>query len=89
MVKAIRFEWNHDEFQRVLNSSPVRDRINAMGRAVAAAAGEGFEVEEYTANYGGSPRPMAVVRAATYEARLAEARDKALTRALGAASGAR
>lgn len=88
MATGIRFKFNHDEFQRVLNEPAVAARLRRMADAVAARAGDGFEVEEYKANYGGSPRPMVVVRAATYEARRAEAADKVLTRALDAARGA-
>ncbi len=88
MPKSIRFEFNHDAFQHVLNAPEVKARIRRMGDAVAQAAGEGFEVQEYTANYGGSPRPMVVVRADSIEAKRAEATDKTLTRALDAARGA-
>lgn len=81
-------EWNHDVFQQILNSNEVRDKISQMGDRVAAAAGDGFESEVIDMNYGGSPRPGAIVEAKTREAKLAEATDKALTRALNAASGA-
>ncbi|SPT53798.1 Uncharacterised protein [Actinomyces bovis] len=88
MSTSVRFEFSSEGFQQVLNSEGVKARLQRMGEAVAAEAGDGFETNLYQANYGGSPRPMIVVRAATMHARLAEARDKALTRALSAASRA-
>lgn len=88
MATSLRFEFSSEGFQQVLDSAGVKECLQRMGEEVAAAAGPGFETSLYRAGYGGSPRPMVVVRAATAEARLAEARDKALTRALGAASRA-
>ncbi len=87
MPSQLRVEFNHDEFQRVLNSDGVKARIEQMVGNVAAQAGDGFKATMMQGHYGGSPRPVGVVRAETYEAKLAEARDKVLTSALGAARG--
>jgi hypothetical protein len=87
MAKKLRIEFNREEFQRVLNSDGVRARIESMAGNVAAQAGDGFEASVIEGAFGGSPRPIGIVRAATREAKLAEAEDKVLTQALGAARG--
>ena len=87
MPTRIRMEWNHDEFQRILNSPEVTERLKDMGACVVDAAGDGFEAKTVYLNYGGSPRQAVVVSAETWAARRAEAKDKVLSRALSAASG--
>lgn len=87
MAKKLRIDFHSEGFQAVLQSDGVRDKITQMADAVSAQAGEGFEAEVIEGKYGGSPRPIGIVSAKTYEARKAEATDKVLTAALGAARG--
>jgi hypothetical protein len=87
MAKKLRIEFHSEGFQAVLNSEGVRTKLKQMAENVASAAGDGFEVTEKELDYGGSPRPGMIVSAETYEAKKAEATDKALTRAISAARG--
>jgi hypothetical protein len=88
MAKKVRIDFHSEGFQAVLNSDGVRSRITSMAEAVADQAGEGFEATVIDGSYGGSPRPIGIVHTTTYEAKKAEAEDKVLTSALGAARSA-
>lgn len=82
-VGTIRIELLHEGFVQLLSSPEVSEACRAAAGNVAAIAGSGFEVsEEWKAGYGGSPRIAYTVRAATRKAKLAEATDKVLTRAV-------
>lgn len=65
----------------LLKGSAVRADLLARAERVAAAAGPGFDA---SVKYGRT-RNLASVTATTDEARAAEASDRALTRAIGAA----
>jgi len=65
----------------LLRSGPVENDIAARGRAMASAAGEGFESHART----GRERALGTVVAATFDAMVAESEGHALTRALDAA----
>lgn len=80
MAKKIKIELNIAGFNAIRRSPEVRADLKRRANAIAAQAGEGFEVIE-TDN---SSRSGAMVVAATREARMAEATDKALTKAIGA-----
>lgn len=82
MAKKIRLEMNSKGFQELLKSQAVQDDLARRANAIAAAAGEGMEARTRTGNLG--DRVVAEVRTATYEARRAEATDKALTSAIDA-----
>jgi hypothetical protein len=84
MAGTVRIELDSAGIQELLTGSDVAADMKRRAEAVADRAGEGFEVAEYEARYGGSPRAVAVVRAGTTEARRAEATSKALTRAIDA-----
>lgn len=58
----------------------VRGDLESRARRIAAAAGEGFEVDSDV----GAKRFRASVRTATFEARKAEATGRTLSRALDA-----
>ncbi|MDR0435788.1 MAG: hypothetical protein LBH11_03360 [Propionibacteriaceae bacterium] len=64
----------------VMTSTPVQQIVDAAGSQIAAKAGTGFE-------YTSGPKHRWVARgyvnAATFEARKAEAQNRALTRAVG------
>lgn len=80
MAKKIRIVMNSAGVDALLKSSEVQDDLERRARAIADAAGEGMEVDVRV----GQTRARASVRTATYEAMLAEAQDKVLTRALDA-----
>lgn len=85
MPSKLRMEFLSEGFKAVLTGDGVRSKVDAMAKAVAQEAGEGFEPGVFLATYGGSPRHIGTVRAATREARKAEAKEQALTRSIGAA----
>ncbi|QPE04130.1 hypothetical protein IT882_13110 [Microbacterium schleiferi] len=78
--QSVRVKINSAGVVALLTDAKVSADLEQRGQRIAAAAGEGFEVD-VTRN---SDRAVAFVRAATTEARLAEAEDRALTRAVDA-----
>lgn len=64
----------------LLRSPEVEHDLERRAQAIAAAAGEGMEVSTFR----GPNRVRATVITATTEARVAEATDRALTRAIDA-----
>lgn len=82
MAEKVRIELNHDEIRKLLCSAPIADEcLNAANR-IASAAGDGFEVtSQRIAGFGGG-RVAYGVEAATHEAKLAEAEDRALSKAV-------
>jgi hypothetical protein len=78
------FRWNittgYRELQR---TQPVVDLLEGSAERIARAAGPGFEVD-VTPQAGRRRTPRVSVRTATFEARLAEARDHVLERAIDA-----
>lgn len=84
MAKKVRIELDHDGFQTLLNSEPVKGLVKSGADRIAQAAGDGFEVVEKELNFGGSPRPGFIVHTGTWDARRAEAKDKVLSTALNA-----
>ena len=77
---SMRIEHNSKGFAALMKSNSVMSDIEARGARIAAAAGEGFEVNS-TRN---RDRSVVFVRTETTEARRAEAEDRALTRAIDA-----
>lgn len=82
---ATRVRLNLRSVNQVMKSPGVVDLLRQRAEALAADAGPGF-VAEVDNTHPWIAR--AWVRAGTPAARRAEARDKALTKALGRASGA-
>lgn len=79
---SVRIELLSDGIKQLLCSPEVSEACRQAAEKLAAAAGDGFEVSsEWRASYGGG-RVAYTVRAETYEARLAEAEDKVLTKAV-------
>lgn len=83
MATRMRLEFNYPGFDQLRKSDPVRAELRRRANLIAAEAGEGFEVTEHV----GPHRARASVRAATWDAKRAEATDKVLTRALDAGRG--
>lgn len=78
-----RITLDHAGFRELLRSAEVRDLVQEEADAIAEHAGPGMEAD---ANIG-RHRVYGGVITATEEARLAEARDRALTKATQARSG--
>lgn len=68
---------------KVMKSKGVSDKLDSLGHKVARTAGRGFVVETDRPEHRWIARTR--VRAATREARIREAREDALKRALDAA----
>lgn len=82
MSTSVRIELNSDGITQLLLSQPIADECKKAADAIAARAGDGFEVGELRRmNYGGG-RVGYVVKTATDEARKAEAIDKVLSKAV-------
>lgn len=81
MAKGVKVTFHKAGFAAVLKSDGVRDDIEARAKAVAAEAGEGFEASVEV----GKSRVRGSVITATSDARVAEAVDHTLTRAIDAA----
>lgn len=80
---TIRIKWNHDGFRQLLQSDGVLNDLQQRAERIAAAAGEGFEVEVRV----GATRAHARVYSATPDAMRAEETDHVLTRAIDAGRG--
>ncbi len=78
---SVRVVLNIAGFNELRNSPAVVADLKARAEAIAAAAGDGFEVSGPGA---GKARARVRVYAATRQARVAEAEDAALTRAIDA-----
>lgn len=83
MAEKIRVEVNSAGIQALLKSDEVLSFLKAKADLIAAAAGEGMEASSRI----GKTRARASVITATRAARLAEAQDRSLTRALDAGRG--
>lgn len=82
MATKIRIEFDDAGYQALLNSPEVKKLLQQKAEKIAAAAGDGFEVDEFQANFGGSPRPAFTVSTGTHEARKAQAEDSVLETAV-------
>lgn len=80
MANDVRVVLNHANIAKLLKSPVVRADLEARAQRIAAAAGEGMEMESMI----GRTRARASVRTATRAARVAEATNRALTNALDA-----
>ena len=75
----MRIVLNRKGMRELLRSDGVAEDLERRGQAIAAAAGDGVEAESA---YLGKNRARVTVRTATTEARIAEAKDRVLTRAI-------
>lgn len=80
MATKVRIQINSPGVVAVLSDPGVARDLAERGERIAAAAGDGFEVDA-TRN---RDRSVVFVTTATTEARKAEAEDRALTRAIDA-----
>ena len=83
MATKVKIELNHDGIRELLMSQPIANECEKAAEKIAARAGDGFEVlPARTMHYNNSPRVGYAVKAATYEAKVAEAEDKVLSKAV-------
>ena len=79
---SIRIELDSAGIAELLNSAAIAGECEQAAQAIAARAGDGFEVDgPWHANFGGG-RAAYRVRTATQDARIAESQDQALSRAV-------
>uniref|UniRef100_A0AAU8B0M1 Type I neck protein n=1 Tax=Dulem virus 32 TaxID=3145750 RepID=A0AAU8B0M1_9CAUD len=79
----MRIKWEKHGFRQLTQHPNVQADIVRRAKAVAAAAGDGYEVREPTQH---PKRARAAVITATQRARLDNARNLTLVKALGAGS---
>lgn len=82
MPTKITIELNHDGIRELLTSPEIGAEVEKAAQAIASRAGDGFEVVgPQGLGYGGG-RVGYGVAAVTYEARLAEAENGTLSKAV-------
>ena len=82
-MASIRIDMNSAGIQDLLKSSPVRALLKAKADRIAAAAGPGMVAYSRV----GKTRARASVVTDSYKAKRAEAKDRALTKAIDAGRG--
>ena len=87
MAAKIQVKLNHEGIRAMLNSGEVDAAVRSAAETIAAKAGDGFEVTERQERSGNrtsaySGRVGYGVYTANYDAMMAEATDKVLTRAV-------
>ncbi len=80
---TLRIELHRDGIRDLLKSPEVRQDLERRGWAIAAAAGEGYEIESTV----GPNRARVEIRTATTDARITEATNHTLIGALDAGRG--
>lgn len=84
MATKVRIELNHSGIRELLSSAPIGAECEKAAQGIADRAGDGFEVLPMRELDFGGGRVGYAVHAATYEAKLAESEDKALSKAVRA-----
>ena len=82
MASKIRIELNSDGIRELLMSQPIADECRKAAEKIAERAGDGFEVSDKKYRNFGGGRFGYVVYTATQEAKVAEAEDKVLSKAV-------
>ena len=82
MPTKVRIELLHDGIRKLLLSAPIAAECEKAAKTIAERAGDGFEVLEMREMGFGGGRVGYAVSAETYEAKLAEAEDRALSKAV-------
>ena len=82
MATKVRIELNHDGIRALLTSAPIAAECERAAEGIAARAGDGFEVLPMREMGFGGGRVGYAVKAETYEAKVAEAEDRALSKAV-------
>jgi hypothetical protein len=82
MATKVTIELNHDGIRELLKSQPIAAECEKAAEAIAARAGEGFVVLPLRQMGFGGGRVGYAVKTDTYEACVAEAEDKVLSKAV-------
>ena len=82
-MHSVRIVLKSRGIKSLLRSAEVRSDLERRAAAIKSAAGDGFESDSRT----GTNRAHASVYTDTYDAMVAEARNRTLTRALTAGRG--
>ena len=82
MATKVRIELNHDGIKELLCSAPIARECEKAAQAIAERAGEGFEVLPLREMGFGGGRIGYAVKTETYEACIAEAEEKVLSKAV-------
>lgn len=82
MATKVKIELNHEGIHDLLCSQPIARECEKAAEAIAERAGEGFEVKPLRQMDFGGGRIGYAVHAESYEAKLAEAEDKVLSKAV-------
>ena len=82
MATKIKIELVSDGIRQLLMSEPIAKECEKAARKIAERAGDGFEVTEMWRPSFGGGRVGYSVKTATKEARIAEAEDKVLSKAV-------
>lgn len=86
-TRITKWKWNvRTGYREFMRQSAVLSSLKSAGEAIASAAGEGVEVESQ-ARSGSRGTPRVAVVTVTTEAKVNEATDRTLTRALDAGRG--
>lgn len=82
MATKVRIELVSDGIRKLLMSQPIADECEKAAEKIAARAGDGFEVLPLKQLRFGGGRVGYAVHADTYEAKLEEAENKTLSKAV-------
>jgi hypothetical protein len=82
MATKIKIELNHDGIRELLSSEPIAAECEKAAQRIADIAGEGFEVLETRKVGFGGGRVGSAVHAASYAAKVEEAENKTLSKAV-------
>ena len=82
MATKVKIELNHDGIRELLCSQPIANECEKAAEEIAARAGDGFEVLPLRQMGFGGGRVGYAVKTETYEACIAEAEDKVLSKAV-------
>lgn len=80
MASKVRIKLNREGVRQLLNGPEITADLQGRASAIANRAGPGFDPDVRS----GRNRARATVRTATHSARVAEATDRSLTRAIDA-----
>lgn len=82
MATKVRIELNYEGIRELLTSQPIADECERAANAIASRAGDGFVVLPMRQMDFGGGRVGFAVHADSYAAKLAEATDKVLSKAV-------
>lgn len=80
-MAKMRIEWNPEGFKAILTSAGTRSLVESAAQSIAARCGEGYTAKTFMGGFGGG-RHIGAVHADTEDARLDEAENKTLEKAV-------